>query len=372
MNAEIVCLSAYDVAYEATLAAIEAMMRGAAEPFRLGRLKAAPRNFPVHRPLSLQIETATAAGPRGPLQIFSSVKLFAIGAMSVKVRVPVVCERLMDLVAFRDALFKEGAPLEQRVLAIAQQVFQNVKPQLDTPVAELPPAEVYTVFCLDTPPGGDAAADRAAPMDTWLSQHEREVAALLVGEPDPARLSAQEVQETTKYRYSYYQSDLAVIDWDAALLVDTREDTHDTLYAIEMANLQLAELRVYDQALDRVLDKAYDDVEVVARPHAFVARQRVLSDLREIKMDLTKVADELSNTSKFFGEWHLARIYMGCAARFHLAEWDQIVDQKLRALDGLYTMLQQDSTNRMMLILETAVVGLFVLDLIIIVWLGIR
>jgi hypothetical protein len=198
------------------------------------------------------------------------------------------------------------------------------------------------------------------------------VAALLVAEPDPDRLSRQEVQDTTKYRYSYYRRDLAVTDWDAALLLDVPEDYKDTLYVLEVANLQLEELRTYDRKLDQVIEKAYGDVERAARPFAFGARQQVLGGLREIRMDITKVADEISNITKFFGDWHLARIYMGCAARFHLAEWESTVSQKLRTLDGLYTMLQQDGMNRAMLILEMSIVALFVIDLIIIVVLGIK
>ena len=175
-----------------------------------------------------------------------------------------------------------------------------------------------------------------------------------------------------KYKYSYYHYDLAVLDWDTALLVDTPEGCLETLYILEVANLQLEELKVYDAKLDAVLDKAYDDVEAVARLHAFRQRQRVLANLRELRMDLTKVADELSNITKFIGDWHLARIYMGCAARFHLPEWEDIVSQKLRTLDSLYMMLQQDGMNRAMLMLEMAIVGLFVIDLVIIVVLGIK
>ena len=46
--------------------------------------------------------------------------------------------------------------------------------------------------------------------------------------------------------------------------------------------------------------------------------------------------------------------------------------QKLRALDGLYAILQQDSMNRVMLGLEVAIVALFVIDLVIIAVLGIK
>ena len=161
-----------------------------------------------------------------------------------------------------------------------------------------------------------------------------------------------------------------MVDWDAALVVDMPEDYNDTLYVMEMANLQLEELRAYDQILDQALDKAYDDVERTARLHEWGARRRVLGELRSIRMDVTKVSDEISNITKFFGDWHLARVYMGCATRFHLSEWEKSVSQKLRALDGLYTMLQVDSNNWIMLILEASIVALFIIDLVIIVWMG--
>jgi hypothetical protein len=324
----------------------------------------------MYRPIAIRDEAISAEGPRGPLTLFTSVKLFAVGAMSIKVRLPVTCESLMDLQAYRDLRFKDGTALEQRVAGIARQVFEKVKPALDTPVAELPPAERYTVFCISAPSPTDAGGDSDS--EEWLRKHEREVATLLVGESEPSRLSRQEVQDTTKSWYSYYQRDLAVIDWDAALLMDAPEEYNDTLYVIEMANLQLEELRVYDQKLDSVLDKAYADVERAVPSYAFARRQRVLTELREIRMDMTKVSDEISNITKFFGDWHLARIYLGCAARFHLAEWENMVSQKLRALDGLYTMLQQDSTSRALLLLDAAIVGLFVIDLVVIIVLGLR
>lgn len=54
-----------------------------------------------------------------------------------------------------------------------------------------------------------------------------------------------------------------------------------------------------------------------------------------------------------------------CAARFHHAERDNVVDCKLRALDNLYTMLQQDRTNRVTIILKLAIVALFIIDFIV-------
>lgn len=367
MKAEIIYLYAYDIAQEADLAAIESSLRGSAEWFDLGQLKDAPRAFPVYRPLAIRMNDLRAEGPSGFVTFHASVKLFSVGALSVKIRLPVECDSLSDLFQYRDLKFTDGSTMESHAHDMARQVFQKIQPQLDQPVDDLPQPEGYTVFWMGDFPGADADHGES---DVWLKQHERDVAALLVGEPNPARLSRQEVEETLRYCYSYYTSDLAVVDWDAALLVESQEDCQDALYVMELANLQLEELQAYDRILDKALDKAYDDVERATRPLQVAARRRVLHDLRGIRMDVTNVSDEISNITKFFGDWHLARLYMGCSTRFHLKDWEQNVSQKLRALDSLYTMLQADSNNRMMMILEMAIVALFILDLIIIVWMG--
>ena len=57
-------------------------------------------------------------------------------------------------------------------------------------------------------------------------------------EPEGGRLSKQESEESTGRYLSYYNNDLVVIDWDAALLVDEPEDFDETLYIMELANLQ--------------------------------------------------------------------------------------------------------------------------------------
>ena len=84
-------------------------------------------------------------------------------------------------------------------------------------------------------------------------------------------------------------------------------------------------------------------------------------------MDMARLSDELSNITKFFGDWHLARIYQGLSARFHLGDWHRTIDEKLKTLDDLYQLLQSERNNRWMLTLEVLVVLLFVIDLVILV-----
>ena len=57
-----------------------------------------------------------------------------------------------------------------------------------------------------------------------------------------------------------------VVDWDAALIIDEPQNFDETLYVMELANLQLAELEAYDRILDDSLERAYRDLS--ARPNA--------------------------------------------------------------------------------------------------------
>src|SRR5207302_3277110 len=221
------------------------------------------------------------------------------------------------------------------------------------------------VFCLESPLLTEEG--QSLRTEHWLRANRREVASLLTQEPDIDHLSKQEADESTGRFLSYYENDLVVVDWDAALIIDERQNFDETLYVMELANLQLAELEAYDRLLDDSLERAYRDLGT----RAFRGRASILRELREIRIDLARFSDELSNITKFFGDWHLARIYENISARFHLADWHRTIDGKLQTLDDLYQLLNHDQTNRWMLILEVTIVLLFVIDLVIL-FLGLK
>ena len=135
---------------------------------------------------------------------------------------------------------------------------------------------------------------------------------------------------------------------------------------MELANLQLAELEAYDRILDTAVDRSYRDLSTSGRWRRMKTTS-VQRELREIRIDLARLSDELSNITKFFGDWHLARIYKGLSDRFHLGDWHHTIDEKLKTLDDLYQILRSDQNNRTMLVLEWTIVLLFVIDLIILV-----
>jgi len=199
--------------------------------------------------------------------------------------------------------------------------------------------------------------------EQWFRAHRQQIAALLTQEEEMERLSKQEAEESTARYLSYYDNDVIVIDWDAALLVDEPADFDEAIYIMELANLQLAELEAYDRLLDDALERSYRDLG--ERP--LRSRRDTMRELRDIRIDMARFNDELSNITKFFGDWHLARIYEKISSRFHLADWHRTIDGKLRTLDELYQLLKHDQGNRVMVWLEVTIIVLFVIDLVILV-----
>ena len=355
---EVVYIYAFDVAYEMTRQPVRELLGQPVAQFVVDASKRSPRHLFFYRPQMVRLPPLERIGPNGPVRVELGIKLLPVGAISITVRVPFAVRHVEDLVEYHDLQFSNGS-LHEEVRRLAEEVRRELEPHYVRPVLNLAEEEAYTVFCIHSPLITEDGSSLSA--EQWLRGHRRVVAALLTQEPNIDNLSKQEADESTGRFLSYYEQDLVVVDWDAALIIDSKVNFDETLYVMELANLQLAELEAYDRILDDSLERAYRDLST--RPMR--GRSTILRELREIRIDLARFSDELSNITKFFGDWHLARIYENISARFHLADWHRTIDGKLKTLDDLYQLLNHDQTNRWMLILEVTIVLLFIIDLVI-------
>ncbi len=358
---EVVFIYAFDVAYDMTRRPVRELLGQPVAQFVVDTSKRSPRHLFFFRPQMVRLPPLERIGPHGPVRVERAVKLLPVGAISITVRVPFEVDQVEDLVEYHDLQFSNGS-LHEEVRRLAEEVRRELAAYYVRPVPHLAEEEAYTVFCLDSPLRTVDGTPLSA--QNWMRAHRRSVASLLTQEPDIDHLSKQEADESTGRFLSYYEHDLVVVDWDAALIMDQRQNFDETLYVMELANLQLAELEAYDRILDNSLDRAYRDLS----NRSMRGRTSIMRELREIRIDLARFSDELSNITKFFGDWHLARIYENISARFHLADWHRTIDDKLQTLDDLYQLLNHDQTNRWMLILEVTIVLLFVIDLVILIF----
>jgi hypothetical protein len=357
---EVVYIYAFDVAYDMASQPVGELLGEPIAQFAVDASKRSPKQLFFYKPQMVRLPPLERFGPHGAVRVERAVKLLPVGAISITARVPFAVNHLEELVEFHDLQFRNGS-LHDEMRQLAEEVARELKSHFVRPHPQLLEEEAYTVFCLASPLLTEEGESISA--ESWFHSHRRQVAALLTQEPDIDRLSKQESDESTARYLSYYQDDLVVVDWDAALIIDEPEDMDETVYLMELANLQLAELEAYDRILDETLDRSYRDLgEPTLR-----SRGDILGELRDLRIDLARFNDELSNITKFFGDWHLARIYERIAQRFHLSDWHRTVDGKLKTLDDLYQLLKHDQTNRWMIILEATIVLLFIIDLVVLV-----
>ncbi len=331
--------------------------------FSVDASKRSPRQLFFYKPQMVRLPPVQRVGPHGPVDVQFDIKLLPVGAISISVHVPFSVHSIEDLVVYHDLQFSTGS-LNTEVRQLAEKIRTELVSYFIRPVPQLDEEEAYTVFCLESPMTNGNG--NVIPAESWLHSNRRKIAALLTQENNPDSLSHQESDESTMRHLSYYEDDMVVVDWDAALIADDKRNFEETLYLMELANLQLAELEAYDRLLDDALERAYRDL----REAAWHQRRNVLNDLREIRIDMTRSSDELSNITKFFGDWHMARIYQSLATRFHLNDWHRTIDEKLNTLDDLYQLLHHDQNNLWMLVLEITIVLLFIIDVLIILYQG--
>jgi hypothetical protein len=205
------------------------------------------------------------------------------------------------------------------------------------------------------------AFDGSVSMGDLTSKHAPEIAQVLRAESRP--LSADEVRDAFSHCISYGTDDVVIVDWNAALVVDT--EAEDVLTVLEFANVELLEMRFLDQRLDEALTSAYE--RMTRRSQKWFQFRSDPSDLRDIsqwQVDSAILFEGVNNVLKLLGDQYLARLYRLVGQRFHLAEWDASIFRKLNTLEGIYEKISDQITTRRMEVLEWIIIILFVISIV--------
>lgn len=356
MKGEAIYLYAFDVANEIITARVQEILSEKPFPFEIRMDRTLPKDMPLYKPLAIEPPPLSARLHGAPVRLL--IRVYNVGVVTVMMRAAFAAVGLAELMPFHNPKLENGETLDAVASKLCAQVCDSLK-DLMLGRTEFPSPEAYTVFCL-TDLDGVRDANR------WLAEHRGEVAGLLT-ETAADKLSETQVAEVLRIQRSFENTDLAVIDWDAALVVDLTGYVDDVLYALELANLQLEEFRVMDSRLDTYLDRAYEDLERKRLP-LFGAANKTLRHLRRFRVDVAKLADEVTHITKFFGDWYLARVYLGARDRFYLDQWRASVEQRLAQLDKLYSVVHSEVNEARMLWLEIIIVIFFAIDLGILLW----
>ncbi len=354
MKGEVVYLYAFDVANEILIGKVSELLASKPVPFEINTDHTTPKDAPLYKPLSIELAPITTLVSGQVIR--SLIHVYEIGVISIAMRIPVEFKTIDELMPYHQPVLDGGLTLSQVAGNICKEACKSLTEVMVQRSTILEP-EAYTAFCItDIGPKKN--------LNEWIVKHGSEIAALLT-ENKPGILSQMQIDEVLRIKHSYAVTDLTIIDWDAAFVVDLTGYVDDVLYVLELANLQLEEYLVMDKRLDSYLNTAYEDIKC-SKLKLFGSSPAILRTLRVLRVDVTKLNDEVTNITKFFGDWYLARVYLGAHERFHLEQWRNSVGERLKQLDSIYNVVSAEINNFRMIALEVLIVVFFAIDLLMI------
>lgn len=280
------------------------------------------------------------------------VRLFDFGIASA--RFALVMDRLdpQTLVSLA-ASIEDDAGFDDAARALWQRLARDLGPAVKQPEA-IHFVEDYSVFLLPRPPAPPGECD-----DLF--------ARLLLGEDARRPLSRQQIDEAICRGIRYYEDDLVLVDYDAALIIDPTLST-ELVDIFELASAHLLELRYYDQLLSRSIATLTTEAtrsrgKIVRSPFAGLTERALI-----LVLEVGELADDFSHAITLMGDTYSVQVYRLTAERLRIPEATAAVHQKLEALSRSAEALHNHVEARRGVVLEVLVILLIALEIVLAIY----
>ena len=349
---QIRALFAFDVGYEVSLDRLRHIAAATPAP-PISRKKQTPPYLQYTEPplvLTLGAAPDRIRG-RGSLQ----ATIFDFGALSLSYHWPISEGdgiRLEDLPRLSQQLHQ--SELEAHARESVARLMEHLEPAIVRPRLD-PLVEDYYLFIVER-------LETELTGEDLLRLYRPQLAQTLRFEVMP--LSRTQQEEALSQSISYYEHDLVLVDWNAAIVYD--RDYEDSASVLEFLNVELLEARYVDAQLDKRL-RSYGPMPPRTRlgPIPLLAPYRKpVEELAELKTEYLLLNERIDNALKLIGDLYLARLHSAAARRFYLHEWNQIIARKLEIITDLYEMLTDRVHTMQSQMLELIIILLILVELV--------
>jgi hypothetical protein len=274
-----------------------------------------------------------------------AMTIYDFGAVSVEYRVP-FAGPLEHLVTLSSELYdtqRFASDARQRAESLLEDIHSTVRRPLVRP-----DAEDYLVFEIPSLDGANVKPSE------FVNEHQLVLAQLLSS--NTKALSRQQVREELRRSIAYFDDDLTIITWNAALMFGTQME--DVLTVLELANVQLRELHYLDDRLDTSLQESYD---LRAQTKSV---KTLMQRIRELMLDGQAFSEAVTNAFKPFPDAFSARVYALASRAMGLDHFDRSIRDKLSLLNTLYTTLADEAGHERAARLEWIVIILIFIEIL--------
>lgn len=348
----------FDIAEEIDLGAMERLLssQGSGEArLRIAserRYALVMRNPPVRLSLGeVDLKIGTSIGK---YEAFATI--FDYGVVSISFQVPVPKGAKWDeLIKLADSI-NQSATGPDEIDTVARRKSQELKGliagALKNP-SEWNVFEDYVIFFLEEVAGIQKAAELVDRVD---------VPALILAEPQ-GTLAAASSKGITDSIFQYAQNDLAVIDWNSAIIVEP-SGSREIADVLEFAVTHMLELRYYDDILDKRLADLYDMVEERRRGVWRGRFSRTSHEANTRYLEISEIIERVDNSLKIVGDFYFAVIFRGAVRRFRILDWQQSVTRKMQSMAKLSELLQGEVNVYRSHMLEGVIIFLILFEIV--------
>jgi len=344
----------FDVGNEIDLAAAERL--SPSDGFLSGRLRLVSdtrksiviRNAPLQ--LNLAPEEIPLAGAAYKAEVSAKIWHYGVISIAFTLAMPegISWRELVNL----SAALEVNEEIEKAAARVRDRVAAHLAPVIIQP-SNWDTAEDYVTWLVEKYEGASSPGEFLLKAD---------VPALILAEHEhPLSESSRDV--VTQNALQYSKNDMAVIDWNSALLIEPA-GSRETADVIEFCLTHLLEMRYYDALIEEKLDLLYDNIEkrkggILSNFYANLGQ-----DSGRRYIEFSEFLGRVENSLKTVGDFYLATVFRAAMREFRFADWRQTIDRKMDTLARISQLLDEEINTRRGQVMEAIVILLIALEII--------
>lgn len=346
----------FDVGGEISLSKAESLLRDGLKSLRL-KLPTDTRKAIIIKDAPLKVELGGTelklTGASMTAKTFARV--WSYGVISITLELPIPADISWEDLVRLAAAIEASDEVDLAAVSAKDTLKKRMLDAIKNP-AEWEFYEDYITYFIEKFSGVDTPAELLEQAD---------VSALILAE-GRERLSELSKVLITENVLQYADNDLAVIDWNSALLIEP-DGQRDVADVIEFSLTHLLEFRYYDDLLNRKLDELYDTIEQKKEGIVNIFRNfyaDIAEDSSTKYIEFSEFLGRIENSLKTVGDPYLATVFRSSAEQFRFDDWRKSISRKMKTLADITQILQGEVNSKRSHWLEIIVIVLIALEMV--------
>lgn len=353
MHGRILIYRVFDIGKDVNLEAVQNRFEASssAQRFRLNRSSKAM--IINNAPLSLIIESSKYDALGHPLNLEVTAKIWHFGALSLTLSFEIPDNISWDRLIALGNFLENDVNLHNLAKQRAEQIVQGMGGDRLSTIS-WDTYEDYICYFFKRIEGCEKNAMQI------FEKHD--VFRLILSENNET-LSDQTKKVILESTFQYSKDDLAVIDWNSALVIEP-SGSLDIVDVIEFALCQLLEMRYYDDILDERLSYLYSSLEMKPLWLLYNPYSKLSKEAARIYLDISDTIESVENSMKVVGDFYLAKIFRAASQKLRFKDWRESVDQKLENLAQVSNLFVSESNEKRNQLLEMIIIALIAIEVV--------